>query len=227
MRIQLQKYSPAAFACLNDFESSKQLLLQNQQHIEKLGEVIRTFGFERHLGVCLLHKHFDLASDEVLVERIESKSSIIKPGPLSMKRDALPYMWCLANFDDNTKRWVPLEFAVRQSVEQEHLEFVAGLSSADEFFQALTDILVTFGIQNVFGISLHHRSRIDFDRSEQLLLETDSHSERYMLIEPVRRVRATQPDWTQTLWRFPKHGNAVAEAECSDHGCAGHCAAHG
>lgn len=227
MNIQLHQYEPAAFHRLNAFETSKQLLSEHRHQIESLGDVIRDFHFEHSLGICLLHKHFELGSDELLVETIEQDAATIRPAAMSMLSDTIPYMWRLMGLDDGSIRWVPLEFVRKQSVEASHVEFVTQLSTATDFFASFTDRLLSLGVANVFGLALHHRSRIQFDRSALALLETDNISERALSIRPVPRERSASADWTQTLWRFPSVGGVLTDSECDQHGCAGHCGEHG
>src|ERR1700709_106299 len=47
----------------------------------ELQGVLRKFGLEKKYGVTLLHKHFDLAADEILVEHtdIENRTLVSRP----------------------------------------------------------------------------------------------------------------------------------------------------
>ena len=208
MNIQLHQYQPTAFQRLNPFETSKQLLILHRHQIESLGDIIRQFHFERSLGICLLHKHFELDADELLVETIEPDAATIRAASVSILGDTIPYMWHLAGLDDGSVRWLPLEFVRKNSVESSHIEFVSQLSTATAFFSAFTDRLLSLGAANVFGLALHHRSRIQFDRSALALLETDNIAERVLSISPVPRERSVTADWTQTLAvsQFRRHG---------------------
>ncbi len=51
----------------------------------EIREVLKRHGVERKYGLALLHKHFDLAEGEVLVEYAdaESRTLITKPAPRS------------------------------------------------------------------------------------------------------------------------------------------------
>lgn len=39
--------------------------------LKEIGDVLRKYGHTARFGVCLLHKHFDLAEDEELVEKTD------------------------------------------------------------------------------------------------------------------------------------------------------------
>lgn len=227
MNIQLDNYDHAAFQRLNEFVTSKQLLAEHEHEIESLGDVIRQFHFEHMLGVCLLHKHFEIEADELLVESIDSEAATIRPDSIAIRNHTIPYMWHLTGLEDGDLRWLPLEFVRKDCIEESHITFIDQLAGQTDFFAAFADRLLSLGVANLFGLALHHRDRIKFDRTNMKLLETDSPSDRLLSIRPVPRQSSSPSDWTQTLWRFPKRGGVVSESDCNGHGCAGHCGEHG
>lgn len=226
MKLPLMTYEPSSFVTLNDFEPAKELLSKHRHLIETLGDTIRSFGLEKHLGVCLLHKHFNITPQEALVEAIDSESIRIAPRSISELNGTIPYMWRLVLNEQGDQKWVPLEFVELSSVTSTEASFVERLANEIEFFDQFSQLLLSLGVANIFGLAIHHRKKLDFDRSTHVLLENDSFEERYMWMRPVPRASAASPDWTQTLWRFPTVGQAEVESECDQHGCAGHCTNH-
>jgi hypothetical protein len=65
----------------------------------EIRELLKRYGVEKKYGLALLHKHFDLADDEVLVEYtdIENRTLITRPTPRSeaSARNAVETIWSL------------------------------------------------------------------------------------------------------------------------------------
>ena len=221
------KYDPLEFESLNDFDTSRRFLAMHADAIDGLGRVILDHGLENELGICLLHRHFKLAVDEILLEHASAGGSQIAPVSVSgVERDAVvPYMWRMMERDGGCE-WTPLEFVDRASLNEEVRRALDALPYHRAFLGDFAAALVAASVQGVFGLAMHHRQTIEFDRTQSVLLETESETERWMRIVPVDRSRCGSPEWTQTLWRFSPTGSELAAA-CTQHGCAGHCALHG
>jgi hypothetical protein len=78
---------PLAFAVnrLTGIEKVERRLDSEASLFGEIRELLKRHGVEKKYGLALLHKHFDLADDEVLVEYtdIESRTLIIRPTPRS------------------------------------------------------------------------------------------------------------------------------------------------
>jgi hypothetical protein len=65
----------------------------------EIRELLKRYGVEKKYGLALLHKHFDLADDEVLIEYtdIENRTLITKPAPRSEASscNAVETIWSL------------------------------------------------------------------------------------------------------------------------------------
>jgi hypothetical protein len=64
----------------------------------EIRELLKRHGVEKKYGLALLHKHFDLADDEVLMEYtdIKNRTLITKPAPRSeVSGNAVETVWSL------------------------------------------------------------------------------------------------------------------------------------
>jgi hypothetical protein len=78
---------PLAFAVnrLTGIEQVERRLDSEAALFGEIRELLKRYGVEKKYGLALLHKHFDLAADEVLVEYadVESRTLITRPAPRS------------------------------------------------------------------------------------------------------------------------------------------------
>jgi hypothetical protein len=105
----LTSYKPDVFDSLEHFFTARDLLGQAPNNMAELGAIVRRHGLQKQVGICLLHKHFDLADNERLVEEFEGNNACVRP--TAEYSDAIPYMWKVEQ-DRVSGEWVwfPLEF---------------------------------------------------------------------------------------------------------------------
>jgi hypothetical protein len=72
----------------------------------EIRELLKRHGVEKKYGLALLHKHFDLAADEVLMEYtdIENRTLITRPAPRSAVSavNAVETVWSLESGNTTT-----------------------------------------------------------------------------------------------------------------------------
>jgi hypothetical protein len=92
---------PLAFA-VNRLASIDQVERRLDSEASLFGEIrelLKRYGVEKKYGLALLHKHFDLADDEVLMEYtdIENRTLITRPAPRSEASagNAVETVWSL------------------------------------------------------------------------------------------------------------------------------------
>jgi hypothetical protein len=92
---------PLAFAInrLPGIENAGRRLDSEAGLFGEVGQLLKRHGVEQKYGLALLHKHFDLAGDEVLMEYtdIENRTLITRPAPLSevSAGNAVETVWSL------------------------------------------------------------------------------------------------------------------------------------
>jgi hypothetical protein len=99
---------PLAFAVnrLPGIDQAERRLDSEASLFCEISELLKRYGLEKKYGLALLHKHFDLADDEVLVEYadVENRTLIIRPAPRSeaSARNAVETVWSLESGNATT-----------------------------------------------------------------------------------------------------------------------------
>jgi hypothetical protein len=99
---------PLAFAVnrLTGIDRVERRLDSEAGLFHEVREVLKRHGVERKYGLALLHKHFDLADDEVLMEYtdIENRMLVTKPAPRSEASggNAVETVWSLDSGNTTT-----------------------------------------------------------------------------------------------------------------------------
>src|SRR5215470_7449232 len=103
--VMLMNTVPLAFAvnCLAGIDRVERRLDSEASLFGEIRELLKRYDVEKKYGLALLHKHFDLADDEVLVEYtdIENRTLITRPAPRSEASagDAVETVWSLESGD--------------------------------------------------------------------------------------------------------------------------------
>jgi hypothetical protein len=207
---RLVGYDPDVFSRLSRFHAAKEFLEHQEKNIGKLGDVICAYGLERRIGVNLLHKHFDLTADEILVRDFKNNSALIAP-VLHGNSDvsAIPYLWQLA-CGQHGSGFYPLEFG-RYSAEhyKAALEDFDTLSNETAFLAEISGLIRKLKISEVFGLAtLYSRRLVDCKAGETLLERTDE-ERRLLTLKPFKESRLRSLESTQTLWVFTPLGQLV------------------
>lgn len=156
---------------------------------------------EASIGVCLLHKHFDLAPTERLVERAAGARSVVEPVPAPASESIVPYLWkvevagadyCLA----------PLEFMERNDALAARLDAV---KANPEFVSQLVAAIAP--VASLLGVFMLHRDHIlAVDGSS---MEYTDEEKRRLVLAPLSD-KSTADEFadghpkesTQTVWTF-------------------------
>lgn len=66
---------------LLDIADAQPLTEQDQPMVSEIYEVLKKYGAEKRFGLSLLHKHFDISDDEVLIEsvNVETRTQTVRP----------------------------------------------------------------------------------------------------------------------------------------------------
>lgn len=92
------------WANLNDIDDVEPIGAADVSCISEVYEVLRRHGLEERFGLALLHKHFDLNDDEVLVETTDKigRRLTIEPVVRSEAGKLIETIWSITK-DDNAK----------------------------------------------------------------------------------------------------------------------------
>ncbi|CAF2117448.1 unnamed protein product [Rotaria magnacalcarata] len=190
-------YDGETFSALHHYNDAKMFVNSDavKVGIDELGKVITENGLETDVGVCLLHKHFDMSDDEILLEiPLDGASKLSPVNRAALKSEILPYMWKM----NKHSRWTPLEFTLSTKCMQSKLEKVMRNQA---FIQEIGNILTRLQIHDVLGLSLLHREHINSFNSGTL--ETSDEHGRILTIGALNKHKKCDLHETvQTLWKF-------------------------
>src|SRR4051812_15073087 len=74
--------APMQWADLKDIDEVEPIGESDSECLAEVREVLKKHGKRDRLGVALLHKHFDMAGDEVLVEYSDKEERVLTIKPV-------------------------------------------------------------------------------------------------------------------------------------------------
>lgn len=91
-----------------DISNVQRVSDQDRACLKELRAVLRRHGLTGKFGIALLHKHFDLAEDEVLVERCDTETRTLVASPMrraEIRRDkSITTLWKFSDDDDDNEK---------------------------------------------------------------------------------------------------------------------------
>ena len=225
VHVPLASYTVAAFNALPEFGVAKASYPDKRRVLDRFADIIREHCAEQYLGAALIHKHYPLHEEELMVEEIKRDGSLLAPRRGVRASDIVPYLWHLTVLG-GSMYWTPVEFVIAETIPSDVRAFSESLPTRATLLSDLAVTLASNDAQNTFGLALLHRQAIDFDRAEQILLESPGPTDRSLVVKPVDPDVKESGDWTQTYWHFDLNAKRQI-ASCNDHGCAGYCSKHG
>jgi hypothetical protein len=225
--VALLQYDADIFCRLNQFHDAKELLAEHESSITRLGDVICDYNLERHVGVNLLHKHFEISGDELVLREFIGNVAYMKPAKVGECQDVIPYLWKLGTgrFGEG---YYPLEFVQYASSNDRAFACaeVEKVSQSHEFLADMASKLKELGLQDLFGIASLH-SRIAFLlKEDETLLETTDETNRVLTLEPATMLRVKALDTTKTLWFFNSRCKDDPLSLSIGSNCVSHCISH-
>ena len=74
--------APMQWADLKDIDEVEPIGVRDYECLAEIREVLKKHGKRDRLGVALLHKHFDMVGDEVLVEYSDKEERVLTIKPV-------------------------------------------------------------------------------------------------------------------------------------------------
>jgi hypothetical protein len=226
---EVRDYDAGVFQRLNEFHVARDCLEENQESLAELGDLICLHGLYDRVGVSLLHKHFEIADNELVVREFVGDVSYMKPWKLDQLSSPVPYLW-KAEISGRRAMYYPLEFCdYPDHLQAEARHDVEVLKGSPAFLTAFANKLADLGLIEIFGLaSLRSRDGLTLEQGETLL-ETTDEERRILTLRPAQTSEVERLDTTQTLWIYrpapSRVGAVIAGATCAVH-CAAHCLAH-
>ncbi|HTF54759.1 MAG TPA: hypothetical protein VK735_45575 [Pseudonocardia sp.] len=227
--VDVRDYDVGVFQGLNDFPVARAYLGHSRDYVTELGDVICNYGLHDVVGVTLLHRHFEIAEEEMVVREFVDNVSYMTPWNVDALPRVLPYLW-KAQVDGGRATYFPLEFCAYPPDNQVEVERdLDRLTGSTAFLAAFAATLDDLGLREIFGLA-HLRSRDGLVLGDdETLLETTDEERRILTLRPARAREVQGLDTTQTLWVYrPARARmgAVINAGSGGVHCAAHCWVH-
>lgn len=220
-------YDPAVYAALPTIRQAHDALDEVlPKDMEAISRLFVGHGVHDRLGLCLLHRHFDLAADERLVETVQPK------GPPEL------YEFCsTCTGHDVISKTSPVRdqalgvvsahsWVLNEEGNISAYEFQDGTHTVDmpkAFLTELAALLKARGLLGVFGIHAHHRHGHD---PEGVLIEINDPYSRTNIVTNVPVKDSDGEPVTHVLWQFtpPEEEGGIPIITLACH-CSGRCVA--
>jgi hypothetical protein len=196
----LRDYDPAVFSALPDFPFARARLAEAEGQIEEVGDIICKYGFHDIVGLNLLHKHFEISPDEIIVRHFDADAAYMSPRAVTRcEQECVPYLWAYVPSGGNPG-WYPLEFVATEQVH--NVGDLVLLQYADLMLDELGAKLVERGLETTFGIAaLFSRTPLQ-PPPGHTLLETTDEAGRILTLRSAPEHEVRTADTTKTLWIF-------------------------
>mmetsp|Transcript_9705 Transcript_9705/g.26440 ORF Transcript_9705/g.26440 Transcript_9705/m.26440 type:complete len:247 (-) Transcript_9705:1464-2204(-) len=222
------------FHDVRHYGDSKKELRHMCPVLNKFGDLFLAHGKEKHLFLCLTHRHFQLKDGEKKVAKQESNEIHIKPLPENEAASSIPYMF-LPIKADGKPGLVPLEYVI-PSDDQHKAELEEAIEAAcDEvFLEAFAELAKQEKVERIYGISLKCRYNLACDEDTETTLEMPGAGPRSLVVKVMKAegLKDTFRDVTTVGWYFTKDKHSSKSLFntfcdhpniCVHHGCYNHC----
>jgi hypothetical protein len=164
-----------------------------------LSKLLQTAEVTDLIGIALLHSHFELKGDEILVERVHESHTVSSACKISSIASRLhPMIWAISNGQRTPLHW--------RFGEEPMPERVNAFWRSSEFI-SISNLLNN---SNRFG--LIRLSNLEFFGDEHFLLEKADTAENELVCE--RAPRNAGGMVINTAWYFSKNGTYAAALGC-------------
>lgn len=91
--------APTQWADLKDIHEVEPLHEADYDCLTEVRDVLKKHGKQQRFGVALLHKHFDMDEDEILVEHTDVANRVltIRPTPANAAGETVQTIWMLGD----------------------------------------------------------------------------------------------------------------------------------
>jgi hypothetical protein len=206
------EYDSTLFDSLPSFDAAQESLIHFESKLDRFGKVVSRHDGDDRVGLALLHRHFELRADEVLVEEVipEQRISIGKPRPAVAAGAVTPHLF-RATRDGDGYRWHPLEY-VDVSEAPDMAESLAWFSRQSELLHEVAETLDREGALQSFGLSLRHGREEIPCADDEVLVESTDEASRTLTMRP-RKLDGLQGTTTPTNWSV-QDGKVVLRCTC-------------
>lgn len=223
--IEISNYSSVTYDSLLEFQEAKKNAATDSEKITELGDIICKYKLHEKIGLSLLHKHFDMSSDKVLLRNIKENVALTCPNG-EFSNNFLPYSWKFESlYDSNGIRFTPLEFIQFESNSKTSNSVATigkSITIQNEFLKEFSEKLFELELENAFGLSVLNSFFLSKQEHETFLETTDDINKVLTLKSASRELLSEKTIQTQWIFSPSKSEIGTACTHCS-HGDCGHC----
>lgn len=185
--------------------------------LEDIAHLLRRYHLQNQFGISILHKHFDITTDEALVRRLNGDNIRI-----NVERPCGDLVACHWKADPTSSddSFVPLEFLDRNSFTQQEIEMSELFASEEcsNFRREFFETVIAASAANDIGLmTLHANSALSVDLSNTTLLEESYDNSRLSVVRTAPRSASKNGDYFQALWVADPADGTSSELSCSYH----------
>jgi len=226
--VQIVDYSHEVFTSLSDFQNAKNYSKISRDIIIQLGDIICKYKLHNKIGLCLLHKHFDINKNERLIRKVNNNIALTTPC-FSSNKKMVCFMWKIEEGNnDQAKTIYPLEFielSGDSKLEKKIAKINKIIYSKTGFLAEFSNSLIQLELTNAFGFSILNKCFLT-KHNDETFLETTNEEIKLLNLKPAKRSLISQ-EMIQTQWSFEPHKqfNDTGCSHCSHcgHTNCGHC----
>lgn len=164
----------------------------------EIGKILYKYNFLKKYVITLLHTHFEISDDEILLEYSFYPKKHVGKSPFKVSSltsyNIIPTSWRLT--DNSNERLVPLEYSTEGIIgfipKYNHIDF--------KCFSEIYSILSKYNNVNRFGIALNY-DNIKLNK-DYVSIETTLYNEKILSIKPIQRKHKIIAKAVRTTWQF-------------------------
>ncbi|CAM2729924.1 unnamed protein product, partial [Rotaria socialis] len=242
-----KEWSHEAFNNLNDIGVSQHASLGTVA--QEMGNDLREIDLHSYIGVCRIHNHFKLNSEEVIelsfgsclndrLTKVQTDAGVAYLNPIQVKGGSetvpIPYMWA---FDKVTRLFFPVQFFDGSNVIMRQRFFEIVTEKRDQlvdFLRRFIDRVSTNSVEDDMGFYIRYDNLISRQAGETLVEDTCVADRKQWILpttkeamqQSLAETRKTHPTafTSQTHWYFDDN-LGVGTVDCQSH-CINHCSSH-
>ncbi len=162
--------------------------------LEKAEEVVSSYGFEKHTGLRLIHRHFDLNPSQVMVEEFQEVNGnpSLVTSALSVdearQKSAVPSGWCF-----NSSPMKIFEFSTDEAVRTGFRD----IQTTPEFLEQMEVVIKNYNLENLMSVSLLGKDSLLAGEGQIYEERTyDSQSVVQLVDESLRSAESIRTSWS-------------------------------
>lgn len=165
-------YVPKVVADLPDLKEAVAAFEASNVNVPHFGRIILNAGLQDVVGLTVMHRHYGVKEDEVILETIEgSKGNNLRflcqaTKYADVEERMVPY---IIRFDKELNQWIGVEWTVASAGDA--AVFFDRLVAEQEFLTRMAEELTSRSLESSVGLTLVHRVLLT-DAEQEVLCET-------------------------------------------------------